>query len=401
MNLLIWSLLFGGVELSIGTRTPTLFYFDIALAVWLVLQLLCNGFIPDFKGWIFRLGTFFLLAGALSALVNVDGVLRSLSALKVYAVGLAVYAIVRRRPVNALVLAGWGAVVAAMILWLYRDAVTSLAAYQALDVWTLDQIKSGLDTVMGRGAYLNSMLLLLLPIALAHTVLHTGWKKVLFITFSTLMLSAVFATLSRGAILSLLLSFIVCVPLIRKLRGGRRYFAATVPVVVVLLWITATGVLAQSVDEIAYRLDNPDEKRLDIARASLAAFVDHPILGVGPGQIGTAIKEQGRAGDNDIHEQYLTSHNLILDAFAENGLLPGLALLTMVGLVIRSAWKKAITNTNPLSVGLFAGVLAALLLDMVEGPFGGEQFQVIFWTVAALIETQPAIQTAKPLACPV
>lgn len=400
MQWLIWVLLLGGVEVSVAGKAPTLLYFDVALVAWLVFQAVWAKFWPDFSGWIFRLGAFVFLAGVLSALVNLEGAYRSLATLKIFAVGLIVYAIARRRPVSALVLSAWGAVVAGVLLIHYWEALSSfsLEPYQDLGLGQLDEVKAGVVTVMGQGAYIDSILLLLIPISIAQVAVHRGWMRVLFGVLSAVTLGGMFATLSRGAVASLGLSFIACIPLLRKLRITRKLLPAVVPIALVLVLLIVKGVIQQSIELITFRLNNPDEGRKELMLASVDAFLHNPVLGVGPGQIGTAITQrvQSPALISDSRAQFLSSHNIILDALGENGLIPGVALLAMVALVLRSAWKHASTDPNPLSIGLFAGVVAAILMTMVEGPYLGEQFQVVFWSVAALIERQSSVVVPSP-----
>lgn len=400
MSVLIWFLLLGGAEVSVAGRTPTLLYFDFALISWLTVKVICTDFWPDFSGRIFRLAVFFIVTGTLSGLVNLEGAYRSLATLKVFVIGMIVYGIARRRSVNGLLLSAWGAVVATILLVHYWEALNSfsLMSFRSLDINQLNEVKGRVVTIMGQGDYIDSMLLLLTPVTVAQTLVHSGWRRLLFAGFSVVTLGGIFATLSRGAIASLALCLAACVPLFRKSGAWRRFLPTIVPIGLVLILFIATGVFQQALELVDYRLNNVDVGREEIMLAALDAIRDNPILGVGPGQVGIAISRRvvGPGGVLDNRAQFISSHNIILDALAENGLLAGSALLAMVALVLRAAWKQAVADPNPINIGLFAGVLGAVLMTMVEGPFLGEQFQVIFWTVAGMIKGQGAM-VGRPL----
>jgi O-antigen ligase len=93
----------------------------------------------------------------------------------------------------------------------------------------------------------------------------------------------------------------------------------------------------------------------------------------------------------DTGTMYANAHNLVVDALAENGLPAGLVLLTMVGIVLRRAWVVAVAHPNALHIALWIALLAAVLHNLVEASFEGQQFQVIFWVVAALTPERPAM----------
>jgi hypothetical protein len=66
------------------------------------------------------------------------------------------------------------------------------------------------------------------------------------------------------------------------------------------------------------------------------------------------------------------------------GLPTGLALLFIVALVLRKAWLAVATDASAFNVAVWVALLAAVMHNMVEASFEGEQFQVVFWTVAAM-----------------
>jgi len=135
---------------------------------------------------------------------------------------------------------------------------------------------------------------------------------------------------------------------------------------------------------IADRFETPDQSRPELMQGAWDSFKEHPVLGVGPGQLGKAIALHMTVPD--YNSQYMNAHNLLLDALAENGLAAGLALLAMVGIVLYRAFLIAILRPTPLNVALWVALLAAVIHNLMEASFEEQQFQIVFWTVAAMVE---------------
>ena len=60
----------------------------------------------------------------------------------------------------------------------------------------------------------------------------------------------------------------------------------------------------------------------------------------------------------------------------------------MVGIILYRAFMIAALQPSALSVGLWVAFLAAVIHNMVEASFEGQQFQVIFWAVAGMVEAR-------------
>lgn len=385
MSVLIWFLLLGGVEVSVAGKTPTLLYFDFALVIWLTVKVICTDFWPDFSGWILRLAVPYLLIGVISAMANLPGAYRSFAALKVVVVALLAYSIARKKTPSAFSLSAWGAVVGGLLLYDY--ATLFITSYN--DIAQLNSLKNMIGIVLGRSNYVASILLLLIPIGLAGMLIYGGWTRVACAIFSAAMLGGLMATMSRGAIAALIVSFLFSIPLLRRIGLNWKHAAALVTILVVVLLLLPATLIQEDIDLISYRWNNPDLGRKELLLASWDAFEQNPVLGVGPGQVGYAIAQ--RVSVPTEEEQYLHAHNIVLDALAENGAIGGLIFLAMVAGVLFSAWKAASQSSSPLTVALFIAVCAAVLHEMVESSFPGEQFAVVFWVVAAVIaQSNPA-----------
>jgi len=156
--------------------------------------------------------------------------------------------------------------------------------------------------------------------------------------------------------------------------------------IAVVAFLLPAELLRANAAFIAYRLENADETRPQLMKGAWESFTENPVLGVGPGQVGNAIASHMMVPTYD--PQHMNAHNLVLDALAENGLPAGFALLTMVGIILYRAFMIAALQPSALSVGLWVAFLAAVIHNMVEASFEGQQFQVIFWAVAGMVEAR-------------
>src|SRR5712692_4978901 len=206
---LLWALLLGGMNIHFGGREPVVLYFDAILALWLIYQMFWNGFSPSFSGWVIGLGVFCLLSGMLSAIANIHDVYKSLAALKILACGVLIYAIARKVPPSALTLSLWGAAVGALLLVNYQTV--QYGEYEG-EAGLKDVIGIGL----GRSNYVASILLLLIPLAVAAISLHKGKMRLVFAGCAMVMFAGLVITMSRGAMLAIVLATMLSLPLMYR-----------------------------------------------------------------------------------------------------------------------------------------------------------------------------------------
>ncbi|HEU0047915.1 MAG TPA: O-antigen ligase family protein [Nitrososphaera sp.] len=379
MWILLWSLFLGGVNIHIAGREPVLLYFDVVLVFWLIYSVFWKGRLIGFSDWILRLGVFCLLMETLSALVNYHDMYKSLAAIKVLGCGLVVYAIARRTPPSPLMLSLWGAV--AGILLLINFQAVQFGEYNGEG-----GLKDVIGIELGRSNYVASILLLLIPIAIAAVSLHKGATRWVCVGCGMFMLAGLVTTMSRGAMLAVVLAAIASLPLMYRAGLHVKHLLPMLGLIAVVAFLLPAELLRANAAFIAYRLENADETRPQLMKGAWESFTENPVLGVGPGQVGNAIASHMMVPTYD--PQHMNAHNLVLDALAENGLPAGFALLTMVGIILYRAFMIAALQPSALSVGLWVAFLAAVIHNMVEASFEGQQFQVIFWAVAGMVEAR-------------
>lgn len=374
-GLLVWSLLLGGLEIHLSGRAPTVLYFDVILVFWLLYYVFFEGFYISFSDWVLRLGIFCVLSGMLSAVVNYRDVYKSLAAIKILACGLLFYAICKKAPPSIVTLSVWGAVAGALLLIDYRTVRLEEFGDDA------QLAKNGIGIVLGKSNYVASILLLLVPLSVAGVSFSKSKLRFLYAACAILMLGGLASTLSRGAIGALMLATILCLPFLFRAGMRAKHILAALLMGGLLFVLLPSDLVRDNVALFAYRIANPDERRWELMAASWEAFKENPMLGVGPGQLGNAILHSA----SDVPSaQFLTSHNLVLNALAENGLITGLVFLAMIGIVLYRACAAAVTQPTALNVALLVALLAATLHNMVEASIVGEQFQLVLWAVAAI-----------------
>lgn len=377
MQVLLWSLFLGGISIHLGGREPVFLYFDVVLVFCLLYRVFWKGLLIGFSGWILRLGMFCLFVETLSALVNYRDANKSLAAMKVLGCGLLVYAIARKTPPSPLMLSLWGAV--AGILLLLNFHTVQFGEYE-------DEagLKDLIEIVLGRSNIVASILLLLIPLAVAAVSLHRGITRWVCAGCAMLMLAGLIATMSRGAMLAIVLAASLSLPLMYRAGLHIKHTLMGLGLLALVVLLLPADLLQADAALIAYRFENSDQSRPELMQGAWDSFKENPVLGVGPGQLGKAIALHTMVPD--FNSQYMNAHNLVLDALAENGLAAGVALLAMVGIVLYRALLIAALRPTPLNVALWIALLAAVVHNMMEASFEEQQFQIVFWTVAAMVE---------------
>lgn len=377
MSLLLWVLLLGGITIGVGDRAPTILYLDLFLPVWLAYQIFWRGVLPDFGD---RKTTYLaivcFMAFLASALFNPLDVFKSLAAIKVYCVGFLFYGLARRKPPALLTLSLWGAAVGALLLYDYFHSWADLISTRSIVA-----VKDEVAITIGRSNYVASILLLLMPLSIAAFTVELGKRRWLSVGCCVVMILGLASTLSRGALAAGVVGLVVCLPLIFRAGLKFKHVLAGAAALILVYFILPSDILSANAQLYELKFANSDLRRIDLMRETWSDFEDNPMLGVGPGQLATWIKLHGV---EDVLSG-MNAHNLVLNALGEMGILGGVPVLLIVGLLLVRVWRDAWNLRTPLAVALCVSFTTVILHNMVEASFEGEEFQIVFWTVAALI----------------
>jgi putative inorganic carbon (HCO3(-)) transporter len=212
-----------------------------------------------------------------------------------------------------------------------------------------------------------------------------------------MVLGGVLLTYSRGAFLTLVILMLLAVPMkLLKMRG----LVITGAMAMLVMFLVVPGYVARVVSiagvadlfgtgTATVEADGPTRGRTTEMLAGLAAYMDHPLIGVGPGQY-VAFHSQHYQSLPEISIRDLTeprrAHNLYIEFAAETGtigivvfMLIPLLLLRDLELLRRYAWR-----TSPAQARLAAGFSLAILSYLGTGVFLHLAFERYYWLVIGL-----------------
>jgi putative inorganic carbon (hco3(-)) transporter len=117
--------------------------------------------------------------------------------------------------------------------------------------------------------------------------------------------------------------------------------------------------------------------------AALEMFRDYPVLGVGPGNYPLHYLDYSQQIGLDSRLAPREAHSLYLGTLAETGVVGGLALLTVLWLALRGAWRARRRLAGP--DGLLAeGIFVALVSFLVAGLFLHAAYPRYLWIMVGL-----------------
>lgn len=244
------------------------------------------------------------------------------------------------------------------------------------------------------------ILLVLVPLAAAMSRNgRTPAARVCAATFGLLIVGGVLATLSRGGFLTLLLLALLMV-------AGRWVRVSRVLVFAVLLAVaapsvpffmdrmTATGralgLLEGDAPAESQQLDGAARTRMTVMLAAGLVFLDHPMIGVGPGQFGP-FYSQPYSRNPDIKFRDLPpgdwrAHSLYLEIAAETGVLGLSVFLAMVVVLLRRLWalRSRWLHEDSELADLAMALALSLIAYQVSGVFLHLSYQPYYWFLLAL-----------------
>jgi putative inorganic carbon (hco3(-)) transporter len=185
------------------------------------------------------------------------------------------------------------------------------------------------------------------------------WKGVLALAILT-MSYVVFLTGSRGGFIALMITAVVCLWHF-AIRERRRYFLVLVPLVAMILWLSAGDMLSKRLngtfnqnEDSASAYDSA-QQRQQLFWRSIDITAEHPLFGIGPGNF------------EQLSGAWHETHNTYTQVSSEGG-LPALVLYLLIlwlGFTNVRATNRVASGRTESSV--LAGVLNASLIGYVVG----------------------------------
>ena len=215
-----------------------------------------------------------------------------------------------------------------------------------------------------------------------------------------LIISGILLTFSRGAAVALAGLFLTMAAL--------RYIRVRDLVVVGLTITILIGVVAPQaiirLDSLAgvVALLSSDESNADGAivgratsnLAALNAFLDHPVVGVGPGQY---FRRFSQEYGNDLGLRHFVSqrraHNLYFETAADLGFIGLSAFLAVIGATLLPLWRlrRRLRATRPELANLAASFFLSVVAYLYTGVFLHLSYERYFWLLLALAAVAAAV----------
>ncbi|MBN1565446.1 MAG: O-antigen ligase family protein [Anaerolineae bacterium] len=234
------------------------------------------------------------------------------------------------------------------------------------------------------------MLMISLPMLGGRTSLP--WKLIA-LAASVFSVAGVILPFSRGAAVGFALLVIIAVPL--RLIDVRRVAVFVMLGVVALMAVPQYAARIVSIqdsfeyvagDSSSGEADGATKGRLTEMLAAVIVYVEHPVVGVGPGMYKYYSQDVGNQLGIRRLDGARRSHSLYLDIAANTGTL---GLLTTLGAVfvtvrqlirVRNRWERG----NPFLRNVATGLALAIIVYMTTGFFLHFAYIRYFWTTIAL-----------------
>lgn len=176
----------------------------------------------------------------------------------------------------------------------------------------------------------------------------------------------IFLTFSRGAWLgaavALGLLMVQSAPQVRRRAG------ALLAVLALLVLLGPAGALLTP-----SALGGALAGRLEIWRAALACFMEHPVLGAGPGAFRGAVLPGGM---RTFH-----AHHMVLQILAEWGIIGAVPLVLLLTRLVAQAVRLARDRRGEarFAAGLGAGLCAVMVQGMFDYPWASPTVSLLWW----------------------
>jgi O-antigen ligase len=256
-----------------------------------------------------------------------------------------------------------------VLRWMLRFAVFAsgwaLFQYFILGERDLDH------RITGPAAHVMTLSGLLLPIALIYLVLWMHDRKNWWLLGGAAMTSlTLLLTFTR----SVWLGWLIAVGVLFVLKRPRALIIA-VPALLIFVSFLPMSLFTRAVSTFDTR-QSSNLDRIRMAEAGVEIIRDHPLLGVGPGNIKEAYPLYRRHDAPRFRIPHL--HNNLIQLWAERGVLAPIAYLLLLGLLLRECWRAwRGPEARWAEIGV-AVTVALFVAGLFEFNFGDTE---VFWVL--------------------
>lgn len=282
----------------------------------------------------------------------------------------------RRQVVGAM--AGTATVVAciALLQWARLDPLAAWGWHAPVDGLS---VRMRVHATLGNPNFVGAFMAGSVPLAAVGIVSGRRWRVWAASVSAVLLIAALVATGSRGAVLGLAVAGLAWA----AARASRRAVVAGAIVVVV-------GALAIW-HSPARPLQTTLEGRVYLWQVVGRHGLERPVAGLGPGAVALRFpdwqREADAAGHRDIRFRGITDHvhNDYLEALVERGIIGLCTLIAPLACVVGTAMRRH--PYPPLEVGALASVLALATCALVDFPLARPVELAWWWLAIGLVLT--------------
>jgi putative inorganic carbon (hco3(-)) transporter len=241
------------------------------------------------------------------------------------------------------------------------------------------------------------VLVVLLPLGVLQFRTERSLKlRVVALVASAMILGGMCLTFSRGALLTGAIVFAMMAA--TRLLNTKQIFTSAAAILLFVVFVNpeVTTRLA-SLERLKVFFspthgasETPDSSAILRYEENVAAwrvFLDHPILGIGPGNFSTfySIPYTNRIGLMQQTEGY-RGHNLYLETLSETGLIGLLSLLAIICVVMRGLWKehRRLVRRCPELDYVAIAFFLSLTAYAISAVFAHLSYQRYFWLLVAV-----------------
>ncbi len=249
----------------------------------------------------------------------------------------------------------------------------------------------------------------LIPISAGLAATAKGWERGLFWIATVLIAGGMALAFSRGAIVALALAvpFALGFRMLR-LRHLAVAFALSICVLAVMphyaervLSIGQVAMQSIGVGPVGLRnADGASRGRLTEMKAAGMLFMEHPILGAGPGLAPHYYAHYAGLVGGKVRADQRRSHNLFLQLAAETGFIGLSAFLVVIAMTfhrLEQARRRLEQSDRPMW-GIVCGLELALLISLTTSLFLHAAYIRYFWILLGLSAAATAHHGAPVLA---
>lgn len=249
------------------------------------------------------------------------------------------------------------------------------------------------------------VMVVLLPLCLAGLRTGLAVHRLAWLAAAALIFCGMTLTFSRGAFVALALS--VPLALLAGLLRWRHVAVVAIALLATLALLPHQAERVASVGRVAlqaagitpagmHNADSATRGRMTEMQAAGLMFLEHPVLGVGPGLAPHFYVDYARAVGGKVRPGRRRTHNLYLQLAAETGLVGLAAFASTIVLMLRALLRAADHWGRASASGrMAAGLALALVVFLATSLFLHAAYIRYFWLLAGLCASA-AVGSATP-----